>query len=302
MTLEGFLQVNEGSLFWLLDYPSVTGRRASERPTLLFIHAAVADHTLWDGQVEYLVTNGWNVLRYDILGYGRSQPSESYLKGSPRPPVRHYQHSAQVVRYWQAKEKGSNRVVVIGLSHGGAIAVDFALAYPDLVCGLVLVAGGLSGFGARNVPEEDELFAQEEALSKARDLDGLARLRVRIWGDGPLQEEGRVDEKVRQKLYTWCKDIAVQEFNGTGGSALEDEELNPPAESRLVDLRIPVAVALGTLDESSTSAAMRYIAAHAEGTTLEEFDSAHMVNLELPGAFNTWLEAWLVQFEKQATP
>ncbi|MCJ1250601.1 hypothetical protein MMC30_007829 [Trapelia coarctata] len=297
MTLERFLQVDEGSLLWLLDCPNVTGPRASERPTLLFIHAAVADHTLWDCQVEYLVTKGWNVLRYDILGYGKSHPSEAYLEASPRPPVKHYQHTAQVVRNLLYKEQTSNKVIVIGLSRGGAIAVDFAIAFPDLVCGLAVVAGGLSGFDSRNLPKEDELFAQEERLSEARDSDGLARLRVRIWGDGPLQEEGRVDYRVRQSLYTWCKDIAVREHNGTGGSAIEDEELDPPAASRLVDIAIPVAVALGTLDESSTNAAMRHITANVTCATAQEFDSAHMVNLERPDAFNAWLEAWLVQFD-----
>lgn len=93
------------------------------------------------------------------------------------------------------QERGSNKVIVIGLSRGGALAVDFALGYPDLVCGLAVVTGGVSGFVARNLPEEDEVLAREESLLDARYSDGLARLRVKIWGDGPLQKERRADDE-----------------------------------------------------------------------------------------------------------
>ena len=39
MSLDGFLQMEEGSLYWLLESPETPGARASERPTRLFIHA-----------------------------------------------------------------------------------------------------------------------------------------------------------------------------------------------------------------------------------------------------------------------
>lgn len=55
---------------------------------------------------------------------------------APRPPIRHYEHSAQLVRNVYDHERGSKKVIVIGLSHGGAIAVGFALpiqvSYVDL--------------------------------------------------------------------------------------------------------------------------------------------------------------------------
>lgn len=105
--------------------------------------------------------------------------------------------------------------------------------------------------------------------------------------------------RVRQELYTWCKDIAVEDFNVTGGSAIEEEELKPTTGSQLVDINIPMAVALGTLDESSTNATMRHIGALVDSAIVQEFDPAHMINLELPDAINTWLDIWLVQFGKQ---
>lgn len=51
-----------------------------------------------------------------------------------------------------------DRVVLVGHSIGGQIATDFALAYPDRVSQLVLVAPGLSGH--RFSPEVEQQFAQ----------------------------------------------------------------------------------------------------------------------------------------------
>ncbi|MCJ1421195.1 hypothetical protein MMC32_007557 [Xylographa parallela] len=176
---------------------------------------------------------------------------------------------------------------------GAATSIDFAIAFPDLVCGLVVIAGGLSGFDHPNTPEEEGIFAREAILTESKDVEGLANLCVRLWGDGPLQPEGRLCKEARQQLYAWCKDIAARELNGTGGSAFEDQDLDPPAVGRLSEIKTPVAVALGTLDESSTIAAMRYVGEHVRVSTLKEYKAAHMVNLECPDEFNVWLEDWL---------
>ncbi|MCJ1472402.1 hypothetical protein MMC13_001050 [Lambiella insularis] len=298
MSSNGFVETQEGQLFWDLHLPLSASAQGPARPTLLFIHAAVADRTLWDAQAQYFSTRGWSVLRYDLLGFGKSSAKDTYLNRKPRSRVRHYEHTAQIVRHVQqsmsvATINGRPKLVVIGLSRGGGVAIDFAIAYPDLICGLAVVAGGLSGFEYPENPEEAEIFGQEVTLMQSGDTNGLARLNVRIWGDGPLQKEGRVRQEVGEKLYTWCKDIALRECNGTGGSALPGEELDPPAAGRLSEITVPVAVAVGVLDESGTVAAMRYVAEHCEYATIRDFSTAHMVNLEQPDEFNVWLEEWL---------
>ncbi|MCJ1436499.1 hypothetical protein MMC27_005878 [Xylographa pallens] len=298
MIHNGYLEIEEGQLFWELYTALPVGSRPSARPTLLFIHAGVADRTLWDYQVTYFSSKGWDVLRYDRFGYGKSRPGQAYLDRGPRTKLEHYRHTAEVVRHAQTlrptpSDADPEKVVVIGLSMGAATSIDFALAFPDLVCGLVVIAGGLSGFDHPNTPEEEDMFAREAILTESKDAEGLANLWVRLWGDGPLQPEGRLRKEARQQLYTWCKDIAARELNGTGGSAFEDQDLDPPAVGRLSEIQIPVAVAIGTLDESSTISAMRYVSNHVQVSTLKEYKAAHMVNLEYPDEFNVWLHEWL---------
>ena len=69
-TTDGYLPVEEGSLYWKLDI-SEDGQD-SARPTFVFIHSAVSDHTAWDAQVDFLTSKGWNCLRLDSFGYGVS--------------------------------------------------------------------------------------------------------------------------------------------------------------------------------------------------------------------------------------
>ena len=295
----GHLQLPEGSIYWVADDSNHAASPPTIRPKLLFIHAGVADHTLWDEQAQFFTSKEWDVGRYDLFGYGKSKPSDEFLRQTPRQPIRHYEHVAKVVRRLQAPpDQGDidynlRKVIVVGLSRGGCIAIDFVLAYPDLVAGLVVVAGGITGFGEPNTTAEDTLFAQESTLLAAKDIQGLVDLNVRIWGDGPLQQPGRIDGMMRDKLVKWCTHIAARECDSSGGSAIEDEGIQPAAVDRLAEITVPIGIASGKLDETSTIAAMRYVSEHANRATLHEFDTAHMVNLEKPMEFNHWLEAWL---------
>lgn len=289
-----YCKIAQGQLFW--RYDESTSRE--NHGTLLFIHAGVADHTLWDDQTEYFTANGWNVLRYDIFGLGKSRPSEFYLSMDPkhRSPFCYDEHAAEIVSAWRSAKNTNHKVVVVGLSIGGAIATDFALNYPDLCSGLVVVAGGLSGFYSENTEEENEIFAQYSELKAKKDIKSLTKLDVRVWGDGPSQPEGRVSKDVASKLHAWCEQIQQWEVDGTGGFALEGADPEKPASGRLGELQIPVAVGIGLHDESSSIAAMRYLAMQTKGI-VGEFNTAHMVNLEQPKEFNKWLEMYLQKLQ-----
>ena len=296
----GHLQLPEGTIYWVIDHEPTPSSSTTPRPKLLFIHAGVADHTLWDEQAEFFKVRDWDVWRYDLFGYGQSNPSDEFLRQNTRRPIKHYEHVATVVKHLQALDldqgkhnRTFQKVIVVGLSRGGSIAIDFVLAYPDLVAGLVVIAGGLTGFEEPNTAAEEALFTQESRLRGLKDIQGLVDLNIRIWGDGPLQNPGRVNRMVRDKLIQWCTPIAIRECNSSGGSVIEDEGIQPPALDRLGEITVPVEIASGKLDETSTIAAMRYVSEHTKGARMHEFDSAHMVNLEKSTEFNHWLETWL---------
>ncbi|MFT5284015.1 MAG: pimeloyl-ACP methyl ester carboxylesterase [Planctomycetota bacterium] len=88
---------------------------------------------------------------------------------------------------------------MLGCSQGGRIAIDFALAHPDLVHSIVLPAPALSGDDVEfaHPPEVLELENRIEACEEADDLDGLNALEAWAWLDGPAGPEGRVSGSAR---------------------------------------------------------------------------------------------------------
>ncbi|MCJ1331780.1 hypothetical protein MMC10_008472 [Thelotrema lepadinum] len=296
MERSGLFTIPEGQIFWKLNLPE--GDFPKDKPLLLFIHAGVADHTLWDAQVQYLTPRGWPTLRYDLFGFGQSKPDDAYLAADPRSKVDYLSHvTSLVTEVWhkEAEKRGSTlvKVVAIGLSMGGGLAIDFAINHPELCCGLVAAAASLSGFDGPSKPEEDTMMTEVEKLTKEGDADGVAKLNVRYWGDGPLQPEERLAGPVREKLLEWCSDIASRECQKTGGSVFPSKKLESPSAQRLSELRIPVGVAIGLFDESWTVAAMEYLGKNSKRSSVVTYNAAHMVNLEFTTEFNDWLEKWL---------
>jgi pimeloyl-ACP methyl ester carboxylesterase len=56
---------------------------------------------------------------------------------------------------------------------------------------------------------------------------------------------------------------------------------------------VPTLAVLGSYDESGTNAAMVYLAEHVNGGRKAVFETAHMVNMEQPEAFNTVVQEFL---------
>ncbi|CAD6563868.1 MAG: hypothetical protein ASARMPREDX12_000118 [Alectoria sarmentosa] len=289
----GFIELDQGQLFWKYDSPVHDKDRVksgpSPRPVLLFIHA-------WDEQVVYSTARGWSTLRFDLLGYGQSIPSESYVQRGCTPAVKHHDHAVEVIeqyRLFRGHAAIDEKFVMIGLSRGASYAVDFALQFPHLTAGLVVCAGGLGGFDFANTNQEIAMFECHDDYVAKGDAHNAAMMDVTIWGRGSQGNDGRLSKMVGDKLYEWCKLIAQREIAGTGGSAIPAQDLTPKAAERLSDINVPTAVAFGRYDDTSTNETMKYVAQHIPGAKLTEFGTAHMINLECPSEFNDWLGAYL---------
>lgn len=299
MSRADYLPTPHGNIYWAYEAPR---NAEGPRPTLLFIHAGVSDHTLWDEQVSYFSAQGYAVLRYDIFGYGLSKPASDYLQSEPRPIIKHYEHAASIAKNLISMNTAlagsskafSDKVVAVGLSRGGGIAIELAVAYPELVSGLVIVAGGLMGIRTTSTPEEDALLGQYLNCMKAGEVEKAASIFTRFWGDGPLVKADRVGQDVRGKLYAWCENITRREVSRTGGGfCIPFEGPQPPAAERLSEIQVPVAIAVGKYDETSTTNDMKMIAQKLEAKEFKEFETGHMVNLEEGKEFNAWVERYL---------
>ena len=314
----GTLKVPEGQIAY--TYHPSTPAPSPPKPPIIFLHAGVADQTLWTEQIHYLCERGWDCLSYDLLGFGKSTVAEELIARQRKVKAKtesdggevkaktdaaegdgegvdHLQHMHLLItttlptlrsdhpaqQSQQPSPTEPEKVILIGLSIGGGLALEFNINHPSLVAGLVVVAGGVREFHFPHTAEKAALFAQEPVLLKQGDVDGLTSLMVRLWGDGPLQAEGRfkkVSASAYEKMLAWNTQICKSEVEGTGGFivGIKNPELYPPM-SHLERLKgMPLAVGWGVFDESSCTAAMKALAEGVKGAEGRGFEAAHMVS------------------------
>ena len=236
---------------------------------VVLIHAGVADLRMWDDQVAAL-RDSYRVIRYDTRGFGRTETDA--VEFSNRADI------AALLDHL-----GEESAHVVGLSLGGSIALDFAIECPDRVRSLVVAAGGVGGYDAGD--EAPEGWERVEAWTATHDWNPVAEWETAYWADGPGQPRDRVDPAVRAKVHDWIlTNYQAEKEEG------QPQPLDPPAVGRLGELRAPLLVMLGTLDDPGTSESMRHLADAVPGARLEVFGgSAHMLNLEQPDRFNALL-------------
>lgn len=116
----------------------VTRELLPAKRSLLFIHGSPGN---WEGWAEYLnnddLAEHYQVIALDRPGYGGS------LAGEPeRSLSKQAEAVAQVLR--EVQSKGAPPAILVGHSYGGPVAVRTAIDFPDLIGGLILVAGAVS--------------------------------------------------------------------------------------------------------------------------------------------------------------
>ncbi|RYZ12358.1 MAG: alpha/beta hydrolase [Comamonadaceae bacterium] len=98
------------------------------RPTVVFIHGVLNDHSVWILQSRWFANHGWNVLALDLPGHCRSAGA---------PPVSVEEGARFVLALLDAA--GIERAALVGHSFGSLIALEAAALAPQRVSHLALV-------------------------------------------------------------------------------------------------------------------------------------------------------------------
>jgi len=260
---EHYIEVPGGSLFAIDE-----GDPAA--PPVLLLHAGIADLRSWDDMAPLLTAAGYRVVRFDARGFGRST-TESV----------EFTTHGDILALLDAL--GIERAAFVGNSRGGMMSFDTALEAPDRVVAIVGVAAGIGGFDGSKTPDEQALFAEMERLEAIEplDADAVAEIDLRIWVDGPGQSTTRVAPALRALM----RDM---DFPADWATRPEPDvvRLDPPAVTRVAELRCPILLVVGGLDESGPA----QVAAHLETAAVNAAevsvviipDVAHMIGMEVP--------------------
>lgn len=98
------------------------------KPTVVFIHGVLNDHSVWILQSRYLANHGWNVLAVDLPGHCRS---------AGEAPETVEQAADFIAALLDAA--GVQRAALVGHSWGSLIALEAAARLNERVSHLVLV-------------------------------------------------------------------------------------------------------------------------------------------------------------------
>ncbi len=261
--LSGFSDVNGTRLYYEL---------AGSGTPVVFIHGFSLDTRMWDDQFETFARQ-FQVLRYDLRGFGKSA----------LPAGQSYRHEADLKAL--LTHLGVGQVHIVGLSMGGAVAVDFALAYPELVQSLILVDAGFRGF--RFSQEWDTRFA---LIRETATQSGIP-LAKQSWLDHALFAPIREQSEASDRLEKIVSDYSGWHFINND-TAVSPE---PLAAQRLNHIRAPTLIIIGERDLPDFHQMADEMQQHIAGARKVILPRiGHMANMEDPVAFNDAVLAFLV--------
>ncbi len=251
---------------------------AGKGRTVVLIHGGLLDRTMWDREFVAL-SRRFRVVRYDVRGNGDS--------GTPKGPWADHEDLARLLDHL-----GCKRAALVGLSLGGRIAIDFALAHPERTSGVAAVSPGLSGFDFPATSADPHAAALRAAWAKG-DVEGAAEAFQSMWTDGPRREPSQVNPKVRSTVREMVRRGLARQMAG-GGPPPQPDELKPPAVGRLREIRTPMLVLVGDLDMADILTIGGRLASEVPGARqVVVAGAAHMVNLEKPAEFERHVEDFL---------
>jgi 3-oxoadipate enol-lactonase len=244
-------------------YSEVSG----DGPEIVLLHEGICDSRMWDRQWETF-TRSHRVLRFDFRGYGRS-PLEAGA----------YSGARDVLELMD--RHGFERTALVGVSLGGRVALEIALARPERVAALVLVGSGLPGHDWSE--EMKAIWEEEESAARAGDLDQAVEVSLRTWVDGPRRSPVDVDADVRARVAEMQRrayelQLPVEED--------EEELLVDDVAHRLGEVQAPTLVLVGEEDVPDIHAIADRLASEIPGARKAAIaNTAHVPSMERPREF-----------------
>ena len=240
-------------------------------PAVVLVHGFGLDMRMWDAQAGHLATRV-RVVRYDCRGFGASGPFD------PGVP---YTHAGDLVALLD--HLGIGDAVLAGLSFGGRVALQAALAAPDRVRGLALLDAVLDG-----VPWDPESARALDEVARQVQAGGVRAGRA-AWLAHPLFAAARERPDLAAALAAMVAGYPGQHWLGQ----------DPHRETRrpidvLEGIVVPVLVAVGERDVPGFREMSAVLAARIPGAEHHAVPGAgHLVNMEQPEIVNDLLTRFL---------
>jgi pimeloyl-ACP methyl ester carboxylesterase len=242
-----------------------------EGPAVVLVHGFGLDMRMWDPQLPRLAAR-FTVVRFDCRGFGASGPYD---------PAVAYTHAGDVIALLD--HLAIERAALVGLSFGGRVVAQTALAAPDRVTGVALLDSVLDGvqWDPESAAALDETYRQAQSHGV---LAGRA-----AWLAHPVFAAARELPEVASALSAMV--------NGYPGQHLTGDDPHERA-GRLIDalgqMTVPTLVAVGERDVPCFREMSQTLARDIPGARYHvEPGAGHMINMEHPAQITELLLEFL---------
>src|SRR5580704_16519117 len=225
---------------------------------VVLLHDGLLHSVTWDAVWMPLCVK-YHTVRYDRRGYGRSEAPKSQF--APTGDLFELLSHLKI-----------EHAVVVGSSSGAALAIDFALAHPEMVDGLFLISPIVNGM------DVSPAFIERREKNMAPLKNGDAKGAAENWSkDRYLIGEGH--DAARKEVYDVLADNP-QNLKYTGEFEIRNAR---PSNSRLAEIHAPTSIVVGEFDISDVHAHAGAIEAGIPGAQRDIIINAgHLVQLEQP--------------------
>ena len=244
----------------------------TEKPTLLFIHGAGMDHSVWTLQARYFAHHGCNAIALDLPGHGRSTV----------PAIT----SIEAIADWTAKViegLGVKDVTLIGHSMGALASLETAVRHADKVNRLLLL-----GIAAVMPVHQALLKAALEDQPLAADL-------ITSWGHGPIGHLGG-NRAPGGWLMGHARKLLSHAPEGVLHQDLAACDAYDNGKTAANKVSCPTLIITGDHDRMTPKREGDKLAAMVEGALLSTIQGAgHMMMVEKPDATLDVMIDWMAR-------
>ena len=246
------------------------------RPTVLFVHGAGMDHSVWPLQGRHFAYRGWNALAPDLPGHGQSE-------GELRSSI-----PALADWLWDLiKTLEAPTAHLVGHSMGALIALEVAARHRRKIAGIALLGA------APRMPVHPAL------LEAAGQTGPLAAELICDWGFGAPSHIGG-----HKAPGSWMLGHALRLLAASTGPCLQTDLAACNAYQEGMDaaakVRCPTLIVASAADRMTPARQAAKLAEGIKGAKLVTLpDCGHMMMVEKPDAT---LEALVTFFERSTAP
>ena len=252
-----YIEVNDKKTF----FSNGNGTLLPSQPSVVFIHGAAMDHTVWTLPVRYFARHKYNVYALDLPGHGRSD-------GAPLASI-------ESISDWVKSAMDALEIpnaAIVGHSMGSLVGICFSARHPERARCLALLGTSTP------MPVTDQLLSAAE--TNGHDAIDMTN----IWSHSDFSLTGGNSDPGR------CMTMSGQRLLERSDDGVLFNDLNAcntfgDAESYLAELKQPTLIISGKQDKMTSPLKARAAAEQIGNAMFIELDRCgHFMMTEQPNA------------------